>query len=164
MGRHPNESPEARARRLAYAKEYNKRYYESEKGRAKCREAGKKWRDDQGEKLLAKKREHYLKNKERYKENNKRFYERAGVTAAEYWRRWRRDNPDFARESQKRQHERGVRYILADFRAGRIDFDEFDRRFRAAIVRINERCKFEQSSGHQRDLQLRKTDPQPDET
>lgn len=93
------------------------------------------------ERLNATKRRHYARNKERVKKQVKESYERNWGGQAAYTHSWTRRRPDVIKAQRSRGYKRGLKATIAAFRAGRIGFDELDRRLGLAIVRLNERRK-----------------------
>lgn len=157
------QSQRGRLKRIAYAKVYNKNYRENPDNVVKAKTANKRWRETNREKNLKDKKAHYYKNYDRYREHNRRFYERIGVTASEYAKRSRRANPDKTKADYKRWHRQSFRGVLADYRASRISFDEFNRRLSAIIARLDERYRAGKARDSERGMRDSQTNIQSNE-
>lgn len=109
-------------------------------------------------------RERYHRNKEKYRKISKKWHDANREVNLEKRRIWRRDNPDIAREADKRGRQQRISYFIARLRDGSMGLDEFNQRINAALIRLDERLKPKGSRGSNDSNGSSKTNPESDET
>lgn len=144
----PIRSPEGLANQKAKAQERHRRNRLDPAYRAK-------------EALKAKER--YHRNKEKYREISLKWRDRNREVVCEKRRRWRRDNPDSAREGDKRCRESSIKYAIARIRDGSMGLSELNQRINRALIRVNDRTKSHRSRGSDDCDRGSKADPKPNE-
>lgn len=70
-------------------------------------------------------RERYHANKEKYRQIALDYVNRNKEVINERRKRWRRENPDLARERYKRDRANTIKTTIAKFRRGNVSLDEF---------------------------------------